>query len=253
MVPLSPDDIRYIDSLLVRINAMIRTQAAANDADFVDTYADSGGHDVCKLPPNRWFEGLVPTEPAYPLHPNAKGEASMARSALAVLSQPRRGGQGTGGGPVGGPGAGSRVCLARRAKVRRGVGRIRVGATRAALRRVKVRPTKRTRSVSRWCTNGGGQVTAVFASRKRRARVVFVVTTAPGHRSGRIHPDSTAAALGRAYPKRVRLTRGLYLASPRSRRFFGVFQKRVTFIAVAGKGAMKNANRLNRALRLGLT
>ncbi|HEY7454810.1 MAG TPA: SGNH/GDSL hydrolase family protein, partial [Thermoleophilaceae bacterium] len=72
MVPLSPDDIRYIDSLLVRINAMIRTQAAANDADFVDTYADSGGHDVCKLPPNRWFEGLVPTEPAYPLHPNAK-------------------------------------------------------------------------------------------------------------------------------------------------------------------------------------
>jgi hypothetical protein len=133
------------------------------------------------------------------------------------------------------------------------VGRIRVGATRAALRRVKVRPTKRTRSVSRWCTNGGGQVTAVFASRKRRARVVFVVTTAPGHRSGRIHPDSTAAALGRAYPKRVRLTRGLYLASPRSRRFFGVFQKRVTFIAVAGKGAMKNANRLNRALRLGLT
>ena len=83
MVPLSPDDIRYIDELIVRINAMIAGQAAANDAEFVDTYADSGGHDVCKLPPNRWFEGLVPTEPAYPLHPNAKGEASMARSAIA--------------------------------------------------------------------------------------------------------------------------------------------------------------------------
>ena len=90
MVPLSPDDIRYIDELIVRINAMIAGQAAANDADFVDTYRDSGGHDVCKLPPNRWFEGLVSTEPAYPLHPNAKGEASMARSALAVLGQPRR-------------------------------------------------------------------------------------------------------------------------------------------------------------------
>jgi len=89
MVPLSPDDIRYIDELLRRINAMIARQAAANDAEFVDTYADSGGHDVCKLPPTRWFEGLVPTEPAFPLHPNAKGEASMARSAIELLNRPR--------------------------------------------------------------------------------------------------------------------------------------------------------------------
>ena len=81
MVPLSPDDIRYIDEKIVQINAMIAGQAAANNADFVDTYADSGGHDVCKLPPERWFEGIVPTEPAYPMHPNAKGEASMAKSA----------------------------------------------------------------------------------------------------------------------------------------------------------------------------
>ena len=89
MVPMSPDDIRYIDELIVRINAMIAGQAAANDAEFVDTYADSAGHDVCTLPPTRWFEGLVPTEQAYPLHPNGKGEASMARSAIKVLSAPR--------------------------------------------------------------------------------------------------------------------------------------------------------------------
>ena len=89
MVPLSPDDIRYIDELIVRINAMIAGQAAANDAEFIDTYADSAGHDVCTLPSTRWFEGIVPTEPAHPLHPNAKGEASMARSALKVLGAPR--------------------------------------------------------------------------------------------------------------------------------------------------------------------
>ena len=89
MVPLSSDDIRYIDELIRRINAMIAGQAARNDAEFVDTYADSGGHDVCKLPPTRWFEGLVPTEPAFPLHPNIKGEASMARSAIKVLDRPR--------------------------------------------------------------------------------------------------------------------------------------------------------------------
>jgi lysophospholipase L1-like esterase len=250
MVPLSPDDIRYIDELIVRINAMIAGQAAANDADFVDTYRDSGGHDVCKLPPNRWFEGLVPTEPAYPLHPNAKGEASMARSALAVLSQPRQQpGPGTGGGPVGG----SPVCLARRARVsRRGIGRIRLGAKRAALGRIRVAPTQRSRARVRWCTNGGGQVTAVLSSRRRTARVLFVATTAPGHRIRRVHADSRKAALARAYPKRVRLTRGLFLSSRRGNALFGVSRGRVSFIAVAGRGALRHVRPLNRALRLAL-
>lgn len=88
LVPLSPGDMHYVDQLIIRINQMIEDEALRNDAEFIDTYSDSGGHDVCKLPPERWFEGLVPTEPAYPLHPNAKGEASMARSALAVLEEP---------------------------------------------------------------------------------------------------------------------------------------------------------------------
>jgi lysophospholipase L1-like esterase len=251
MVPLSPDDIRYIDELIVRINAMIAGQAAANDAEFVDTYRDSGGHDVCKLPPNRWFEGLVPTEPAYPLHPNAKGEASMARSALAVLSQPsQQAGPGTGGGPVGG----SAVCLARRSRVSgRGIGRIRLGAKRAALSRIRVAPTQRSRARVRWCTNGGGQVTAVLSSRKRTARVVFVATTAPGHRIRRVHADSSKAALARAYPKRVRLTRGLFLSSRRGNALFGVSRGRVSFIAVAGRGALRHVRPLNRALRLALS
>jgi lysophospholipase L1-like esterase len=88
-VPLSPDDLHYLDQLIQRINTMIAGQARAHDAEYVDTYRDSGGHDVCKLPPNRWFEGLVPTEPAFPLHPNAKGEASMGRSTIKQLRKPR--------------------------------------------------------------------------------------------------------------------------------------------------------------------
>lgn len=88
VVPASPDDLAFINELLVGINTMIATQAAANDAEYVDTYTDSRGHDVCKLPPTKWFEGLVPTEPAFPLHPDVRGEASMARSALKVLHQP---------------------------------------------------------------------------------------------------------------------------------------------------------------------
>jgi hypothetical protein len=252
MVPLSPDDIRYIDELIVRINAMIAGQAAANDAEYVDTYADSGGHDVCKLPPNRWFEGLVPTEPAYPLHPNAKGEASMARSAIALLSRPRKtGNTGMGGSPVGGS---SPICLSRRARItRRGVGRVRLGATRRALRRLPAAPTQRSAARWRWCTAGGGQLSAVFSSRKRRARVAFVATTAPGHRTRGVHPDSGRRALARAYPKRVRLTRGLYLSSRRGNALIGVQRGRVSFVAVAGKRVLRRVGPLNRALRLALT
>jgi lysophospholipase L1-like esterase len=89
LVPLSDDDITYLDEMLRRTNAMIAEQAAANDAEYVDTYTDSIGHDACTLPPTRWFEGVVPTMPAYPVHPNALGEASMARSVLRVLGLPR--------------------------------------------------------------------------------------------------------------------------------------------------------------------
>jgi len=89
LVPLSPDDIAYLDEMLRRTNTMLAEQAAANDAEYVDTYAESAGHDVCTPPGTRWFEGVVPTAPASPIHPNALGEASMARSVLRVLGQPR--------------------------------------------------------------------------------------------------------------------------------------------------------------------
>ena len=91
LVPLSDDDMTYLDGKLRAINTMIAEQAAANDAEYVDTYAESVGHDVCTLPPTRWFEGLVPTMPAFPIHPNVLGEASMARSVLRVLGTPQPG------------------------------------------------------------------------------------------------------------------------------------------------------------------
>jgi len=232
MVPLSPDDIRYIDELIVRINAMIAGQAAANDAEFVDTYTDSGGHDVCKLPPNRWFEGLVPTEPAYPLHPNGKGEASMARSAIAQLSKPRPGG-GTN------TANGSRSCLARRPEVSRlRIGRIRLGYTRRALGRLAVAPTRRKRAVFRYCTKRrSGHVSAVFS---KRGRVELVLSTAP------------AAAFKRDYPSRRRMGSGIFRASSRSSRLLGVRHGRVRFVAVARHRLLRHPRRLARDLRLAI-
>ena len=241
MVPLSPDDIRYIDELIVRINTMIAGQAAANDAEFVDTYTDSGGHDVCKLPPNRWFEGLVPTEPAYPLHPNGKGEASMARSAIAQLNKPQPGGAQPGGGTTTPQGGGSAGCLARRPAIgSRGVGRIRLGQTRAGARAPADRAdAPRTRAAYRYCTKrGSGSVTAVFSNRSRGGRVELILSTAP------------AAAFQRAYPTRRRLGPGLFRASPRSRRLLGVSRGRVRFVAVVGDKALRSPRRLARDLRL---
>jgi lysophospholipase L1-like esterase len=93
LVPLSDDDIAYLEGMLRRTNAMLAEQAAANDAEYVDTYEDSTGHDVCTAIGTRWFEGLVPMTLAYPVHPNDLGEASMARSVLRVLGRPRPGPQ----------------------------------------------------------------------------------------------------------------------------------------------------------------
>jgi hypothetical protein len=258
MVPLSPDDIRYIDEKIVQINAMIAGQAAANNADFVDTYADSGGHDVCKLPPERWFEGLVPTEPAYPMHPNAQGEASMARSAIAVLSRPR---PGTIAAPPSAqptpltPRRRSGGCLRRRAKVgSAGLLRVRLGATRAGLlRRVAVSPAVRKRTAFLYCVKGGvGRVAAVFPNRRRRAGVGLVLTTSPGHRASGVHTGSTRAALLRAFPRRQSLGSGFFLASPRSHKLFWVSKRRVRFIALVSDGFLRNPGALTRAFRAAL-
>jgi lysophospholipase L1-like esterase len=91
LVPLSDDDLAYLEGMLRRTNAMLAAQAAANDAEYVDTYEDSTGHDVCKPIGTRWFEGLVPMALAFPVHPNLLGEESMGRSVLRVLGNPRPG------------------------------------------------------------------------------------------------------------------------------------------------------------------
>jgi lysophospholipase L1-like esterase len=242
MVPLSPDDVRYIDELIVRINAMIAGQAAANNADYVDTYADSGGHDVCKLPPERWFEGLVPTEPAYPLHPNAKGEASMARSVLGAL------GQSSAGIPASPPtttGTAPRAaaCLSRSPAIRsRSIGRARLRATRRGLaRRVRVRPARRTRMAQIWCTKGGtGRVAAVFSKRSRAGRVELLLSTA------------RSRAFRRAYPRRQRIAKGLFFASRHSNRLIWKRRGKVLFVAVMTQRVRGSYKRLGRDLRLAL-
>ena len=85
LVPFAYGDVPYLRGVELELDAMLASVAAANNATFVNTYTASIGHDTCQAPGVKWVEGLVPTSPAAPFHPNALGEKSMARQVLAAL------------------------------------------------------------------------------------------------------------------------------------------------------------------------
>jgi len=84
--PIAWLDVPFLRDVERRLNGMLATQAAANGATYVDVYTPSIGHDVCKSSGVRWVEGLVPTVPAYPVHPNALGNRGMAGAVLARMA-----------------------------------------------------------------------------------------------------------------------------------------------------------------------
>jgi lysophospholipase L1-like esterase len=84
-VPIAFGDVPYLRGVEKALNSMLASVAAANNATFVDTYTASIGHDVCQAPWTKWVEGLIPTSPAAPFHPNRLGEQGMAQRVLAAL------------------------------------------------------------------------------------------------------------------------------------------------------------------------
>jgi hypothetical protein len=42
---------------------------------------------VCQRPGTRWIEGLIPASPAFPFHPNGRGQQAMVRQVLAALGR----------------------------------------------------------------------------------------------------------------------------------------------------------------------
>ena len=85
VVPFSPGDVAYLREVEKGLNAMLADRAAAAGVDYVDTYTPTIGHDVCQLPGVKWIEGLVPTAPAAPVHPNALGMVGMAAVVVEAL------------------------------------------------------------------------------------------------------------------------------------------------------------------------
>jgi lysophospholipase L1-like esterase len=85
LVPIAVGDVAWLRTVEARLNAMVAGEAAAAGATFVDTYRSSVGHDVGRLPGRKWVEGFIPTAPASPVHPNARGMANSAEQVVAGL------------------------------------------------------------------------------------------------------------------------------------------------------------------------
>jgi lysophospholipase L1-like esterase len=86
VAPLTPRDANYIQGSIDKLNAALARQSAAHDARYVDVRAKSVGHDVCKVPGVKWFESVLPTSLAAPLHPNADGMAAIGGYVASSIS-----------------------------------------------------------------------------------------------------------------------------------------------------------------------
>jgi GDSL-like Lipase/Acylhydrolase family len=84
-IPLGFGDVPYLRATEERLNSMLATQAAANNATIVNWYAASAGHDACKSSGTRWVEPLIPGELAFPVHPNKAGMAGGAAALEAAI------------------------------------------------------------------------------------------------------------------------------------------------------------------------
>ena len=86
VVPLTAGDVAYLRDTEKGLNAMLAREAKRAGATFVDTYTPTIGHDMCTPPGTKWVEGLVPTAPAAPVHPNALGMTAMASAVADALA-----------------------------------------------------------------------------------------------------------------------------------------------------------------------
>jgi lysophospholipase L1-like esterase len=84
VVPISAGDVPYLDGVEHELNAMLGAQAAAAGDIFVNP-GNATGHDVCQPESRKWVEGIVPTSPAFPVHPNAAGMTEVAGLVASAL------------------------------------------------------------------------------------------------------------------------------------------------------------------------
>ncbi|MDV6291441.1 SGNH/GDSL hydrolase family protein [Rhodococcus aetherivorans] len=84
--PILPDDATYLQAKIDRLNTAMEQQADAAGVDYVDLRESTVGHDACQPSAQRWTEGLFPSQPAAPLHPNADGHRNAAEQVLVTIA-----------------------------------------------------------------------------------------------------------------------------------------------------------------------
>ena len=84
-IPLSARDLGFLDDVERKLNAVLKTQAQRAGATYLNVYARSVGHDMCASPAASWIEPLVPLAGGWRVHPNAAGQAAVARALIGAV------------------------------------------------------------------------------------------------------------------------------------------------------------------------
>lgn len=80
-------DADYVQGSVDALSRMIEQETASHGGAFVDLATRSEGHDVCAEPEEKFYEGVVPSTPAVPMHPNAAGMSAFG-AAVAEVAEP---------------------------------------------------------------------------------------------------------------------------------------------------------------------
>jgi hypothetical protein len=87
-MPWTTGDMRWFrNEVQIPGNETLKQEAANTGAVFVNTFANSIGHDVCERPGVRWIEPLIGSLTGVAVHPNAMGEEQDALQVEKVMVQ----------------------------------------------------------------------------------------------------------------------------------------------------------------------
>lgn len=85
-MPLTTGDTAYLNGVEKDLNSMLQTEAADNNATFVNTFTQSIGHDACQSSSVRWVNPIIASGGGISVHPNPTGEAKMASAVESALA-----------------------------------------------------------------------------------------------------------------------------------------------------------------------
>lgn len=84
-MPVAAGDVPYVHGIQATLNDAVRRAAAATGSVYVNMNKASEGHDACQPLGVRWIEPVLQGTNAVIVHPNALGEAEMAKQTMKVL------------------------------------------------------------------------------------------------------------------------------------------------------------------------